>query len=108
MRFGSTESHCRSCQEIYEASDLDRHLWCPACREVVRRRGARWGRITGLVASLGLVLYLMQEVHASQRFALFYALMVALTFVLTRRIAAALVLGYYRARGRAVDGHTTE
>lgn len=108
MRFGAEESRCRSCHQVYEASDLDRYLWCPACRKLVRRRGARWARIVGFAASSGLILYLILRIHPSPRFFVFYAMMIVLTFVLTSRIAAAVVQGYYRARGGVADAHPSE
>jgi hypothetical protein len=99
MRFGASEGSCRSCQQIYPASDLDRYLWCPACRKVVRARGARWGRLVGILTSLGVAVYLAVRVHPSTRYYAFYALMLAMTYLLTSRIAVAMVQGYYRSRG---------
>jgi len=99
VRFGSSESSCRSCAQIYPASDLDRYLWCPSCRNKVRRRGAVWARLVGITASLGLAGYLYLWVHPSSRFLLFYFLTLAMTYLLTSRIAMFVVQGYYRARG---------
>jgi hypothetical protein len=99
LRFGSVDGTCQSCRSIYPASDLDRYLWCPACRKAVRARGVRWGRLVGVVASLGVALYLVLRVHPSARFLAFYALMLGMTYLLTSRIAVAVVQGYYRSRG---------
>lgn len=99
MRFGSVEGRCQSCQGLYPASDLDRYLWCPACRKAVRARGARWGRALGGLAMLGVALYLVLRVNPSARFFAFYALMLGMTYLLTSRIAVAVVQGYYRSRG---------
>jgi len=101
MRFRGDETTCRSCDQLYSASDLDRYLWCPSCRSAVRKRGAFWGRIVGVGMSLGVAAYLFIWVHPSSRFLGFYLLMLALTYVLTSRIAVAVVHGVFRARGTA-------
>lgn len=107
MRFGATETNCRSCQEIYPADDLDRYLWCARCRKAVMARGVRWGRLVGIVASLGVTLYLVLRVHPSGRYLAFYALLVGMTYMLTSRIGVVVSHGYYRARG-AAPGSTSE
>jgi hypothetical protein len=101
VRFGAEETNCRSCQQLYKASDLDRYLWCPDCRAAVNRRGARWGWLVGAVASIGVAVYLYVRVHPSGRFLAFYVLILGMTFILTRRIAVAVNHGYYRSRGGA-------
>lgn len=103
MRFGSSEGSCRSCHEIYPAGDLDRYLWCPACRKAVRAKGVRWGRLAGGLAMLGVAVYLIVRVHPSTRFFPVYALMLGMTYLLISRIAVAVVQGYYRSRGSISD-----
>lgn len=103
MRFGASETNCRSCQQLYPASDLDRYLWCPGCRKVVRKRGALWGRVVGLLASLGVATYLWLNLTMQSRFLPFYLLMLVMTYLLTNRIAHAVVLGVYRSRGGVVE-----
>lgn len=98
MRFHAAETHCRGCQQLYPGSDLDRYLWCPGCRRELRRRGARWGRLVGLVVSAAVAGYLLIRVHPSRRYLPFYLLMLGLTYLLTSRIAVAIVQGYRRAR----------
>ena len=101
MRFRADETSCRSCNELYRASDLDRYLWCPGCRRAVRNRGALWGRAVGALMSLGVAAYVLLWVHPSPRFLAFYLLMLGLTYVLTSRIAVAVVHGLCRSRGSA-------
>jgi hypothetical protein len=43
--------------------------------------------------------YLYLRVHPSSRYLLVYFLILALTYVLTSRIAMSVVQGYYRSRG---------
>ena len=99
MRFGASETNCRSCQQLYPASDLDRYLWCPGCRKTVRKRGTLWGVAVGLTASLGVLIYMWLNLTLQSRFLVFYLLLLALTYLLTSRIAHAVVYGYYRSRG---------
>ncbi len=103
MRFGSVEGSCQSCGQNYKASDLDRYLWCPACRKAVKARGSRWGRLVGGLAALGVAVYLVLRVHPSTRYLAFYALMLGMTYLLINRIAVAVVQGYYRSRGSIGD-----
>ncbi len=103
LRFGASETKCQSCQQLYPASDLDRYLWCPNCRLAVRRRGAVWGRLVGVISSLGVGSYLYVRVQPSTRFLAIYVLILGLTYVLTSRIAVAVIQGYYRARGSVAE-----
>ncbi|UCF20043.1 MAG: hypothetical protein JSU87_01120 [Gemmatimonadota bacterium] len=81
---------------------MDRYLWCPACRNEVRRHGIAWARGIGIVACAGLATYLLLRVHPSRSYLPFYLIMLAMTYLLISRIAMAVVQGYYRARGRVV------
>ncbi len=103
MRFGADETNCRSCHQLYPASDLDRYLWCPNCRATVRRRGARLGRAVGLLAGAGVALYTVLIVQPV-RLRLLWAVPALLTYVLASRIVLSVVHGYYRARGSAGPG----
>jgi hypothetical protein len=69
----------------------------------VRRRGAVWGRLVGVISSLGVGIYLYVRVHPSTRFLAIYVLVLGLTYVLTSRIAVAVIQGYYRARGNVAE-----
>ncbi len=108
MRFGATETNCRSCQQLDPASALVRYLWCPGCRKTVRKKGTMWGWIVGLVASLGVTAYVWLNLTIQSRFLAFYLLMVAMTYLLTSRIAHAVVHGYYRSRGGIIEGSPEE
>jgi hypothetical protein len=103
VRFGASETNCRSCQQLYPASDLDRYLWCPQCLRTVRKRGAMWGRIVGLVASVGVATYVWLNLTLQSQFLVFYLLLLAMTYLLTSRIVHAVVHGYYRSRGGMIE-----
>jgi hypothetical protein len=92
------ETACTSCGVSYPAGDLDRYLWCSNCRGALMKRGLRWGRIVGLVASAGLALYLYVRVQPSTRFLIIYLMLLVMTYSLTSRIAVAVVQGFYRSR----------
>ncbi len=108
MRFGANETNCRSCHQLYQVSDLDRYLWCPRCRDAVRKRGSMWGRAVGLLASLAVAAFLFFNLTMQRRFLAFYFLMLALTYVLTSRIAHAVIQGYYRSRGGMGESSSQE
>lgn len=103
MRFGTAEAACSSCGESYPAGDLDRYLWCSNCRGALKERGLRWSRIVGLVASVGLALYLYFRVQPSTRFLVIYLMLLVMTYSLTSRITVAVVQGYYRSRTTLED-----
>jgi hypothetical protein len=60
-----------------------------------------WGRLVGVVAGLSVALYVVLAVRPS-RLHLLWVLPPLMTYVLTSRIAVAVVQGYYRARGSVV------
>ncbi|MGD2153681.1 MAG: hypothetical protein PVG79_10475 [Gemmatimonadales bacterium] len=62
-----------------------------------------WGRVVGLLASLGVASYLWLNLTIQSRFLAFYLLLLAMTYLLTNRIAHAVVLGYYRSRGGMIE-----
>ncbi len=106
MAFGSDEAACRGCHALYPSSDLDRYLWCPRCREAVSRRGAVWSRTVGVLASLGVALYVAVAL-SPQRSLLLYVPVLIITYVIAARIARGVVRVYYRARGGAAGGPTS-
>lgn len=101
MRFRGEETACRSCQEIYPTSDLDRQMWCLECRRSTARRGALVGRLSGLLVAAAVGLYIIAAIDPSGQYLLLYAVVVALSYVLVGRIVRSLVQGFYHARGRA-------
>ncbi len=67
----------------------------------MNRRAALWGRGAGLLAAIGVALYVALVLDPGERYLVLYAAVVAVTYVLVGRIGNNLVKGYYRARGRA-------
>lgn len=59
------EVTCVRCLELKEQADLDRLLWCRACRRRARRRAARRGWIAGGVAAFGLALWIWLVIRPS-------------------------------------------
>jgi hypothetical protein len=62
-----------------------------------------WGRIVGLLASIGVAAYVWLNLTIQSRFLAFYLVMLAMTYLLTSRIAHAIVHGYYRSRGGMIQ-----
>jgi hypothetical protein len=92
---------CRSCQDAYPTSDLDRYLWCPSCRRGLARRAAIWGRAVGFLCAVIVGLYVATAISPGRRYLVLYAVVLILTYYLTGRIGRALAQGFYRARNRA-------
>ncbi len=62
-----------------------------------------WGRVIGLLASLGVATYLWLNLTMQSRFLPFYFLLLVMTYLLTSRIAHAVVHGYHRSRGGMIQ-----
>ncbi len=60
----------------------------------------------GVAAYVLIKFYLVLGVRPSRSLLPLYLLMLAITYILTSRIAVAVVQGYYRARGRVGPGST--
>lgn len=58
-----------------------------------------WGRAVGVLASLGVAIYMVLRLTVQSRFLFFYLVALGITYLLTSRIAHAVVHGYYRSRG---------
>ena len=105
--FGAERAECQVCHREFPTSELDRYLWCPECVARMSRRAARWGRGAGLAVALGLALWIALAIRPGPEYRWWWALPVAVTYVLVGRIARNIAVGVYRARGlgggRAAD-----
>lgn len=59
------EVTCVRCLQVHPRDDLDRLLWCKACRERARRRAVRRGWIGGLVIAALLAAWIWLVVQPS-------------------------------------------
>ncbi|MGD2067973.1 MAG: hypothetical protein PVI57_04750 [Gemmatimonadota bacterium] len=60
------EVTCVRCLEVRPTEDLDRLLWCPACRRRAARRAQRWGWLGGGVLAAVLTLWIVLAVRPSR------------------------------------------
>jgi hypothetical protein len=53
-----SEATCFRCGMTFDSSDLDRLLWCEACRTRARARASRLGWIAGVLLGAALALWI--------------------------------------------------
>lgn len=63
-RYGE-EVTCVRCLQVRDTTEVDRLLWCEACRARARRRAARRGWVVGVAAATALALWIWFGVGAS-------------------------------------------
>lgn len=88
---------CRNCGRSYPADELDRARWCERCRAVVIRRATIAGRAVGLIASLGLLAWIMTTIGSNPRFLVAWGILLAAVYFfvykLTQRVAFEIIRG---------------
>jgi hypothetical protein len=89
---------CASCQELYPHSDLDRQLWCPACREDLGRR-VRWGRhAAALLVTIPFAIWILAEGRSGPLPGWAWLLPLGAAYFLGYRIGREVMRGYVRVR----------
>jgi hypothetical protein len=91
------EIACRNCGRTYPSDRLDRLRWCDLCRAVVVRRATIVGRLTGLVAAIGLMAWIIVVIGPSPRFIIAWGILLAaiyfFVYKLTQRVAFEIIRG---------------
>jgi hypothetical protein len=95
---------CTSCAGLYPHSDLDRQLWCPACREALGRR-VRWGRHgAALAITIPFAIWILVEGRFGVLPLWAWLLPLGAAYYLGYRIGRELMRGYVRwKRGEPAD-----
>jgi hypothetical protein len=94
---------CIRCLEVQDQIELDRLLWCEACRAKARRRASRWGWGVGAVLAGALALWIFVEVEPTRLMGGWIATIVA-AFWIGSRIGSEVAYGIDRYRNqRAVE-----
>ena len=95
------EVTCVRCLEVRPTDDLDRLLWCPACRERSARRAQRWGWLGGLVLAALLSAWILLAVRPDRDLIVggWIATVVA-AFWIGSRVVRELAYGVDRYRNR--------
>lgn len=95
---------CASCADLYPHSDLDRQLWCPACRDRLSRR-VRWGRHgAALIVTVPFAIWILVEGRFGVLPLWAWLIPLAAAYYLGYRIGREIMRGYVRwKRGEPAD-----
>lgn len=106
IRSGSAESdaandglECTRCLQRRPSDELDRLLWCEACRETERAVAAIWGRRIGIAFGLGLTIWIALAVKpATGPLMALWAASILVVYRLATRLGRELIYGVARIR----------
>ncbi len=102
------EATCQRCLETQPRNDLDRLLWCDACREAVLSRAASRGWLIGLAVAVALAFWIWLYVQPSLMIGGWIGVVLA-AFYFSARVSKELLYAVARTRMRATDwGATAE
>ena len=102
------EATCQRCLETQPRHDLDRLLWCDACREAVLNRAASRGWLVGLAVAVALALWIWLYVQPSLMIGGWIGVVLA-AFYFSARVSREVLYAVARTRMRATDwGATAE
>ena len=90
---------CVRCLEVRDQMELDRLLWCEACRAQARRRAGRWGWSLGIVLAAGLAAWVLLVVQPTRMMGGWIATVVAALWI-GSRIGNEFAYGIDRYRNR--------
>jgi hypothetical protein len=89
---------CASCRDLYPHSDLDRQLWCPACRAELGRR-VRWGRhAAALLVTIPFAIWILLEGRGGVLPTWAWLLPLGAAYFLGYRIGREVMRGYVRVK----------
>lgn len=102
------EVTCIRCLEVHDVMNLDRLLWCDACRRDARNRAGWWGWLGGLVIGAGVALYVWLIVRPSVLVGAWAGTVVAATWI-GQKVMREFAYGVMRFRNRrAVEARPPE
>jgi len=90
---------CVRCLELQDQIELDRLLWCEACRAKARRRASRWGGGIGVVLAGALAFWIFVVVNPTRMIGGWVATVVAALWI-GSRIGGEVAYGVERYRNR--------
>ncbi len=96
------EATCQRCLETQPRHDLDRLLWCDACREAVLNRAASRGWLVGLAVAVALALWIWLYVQPSLMIGGWIGVVLA-AFYFSARVSRELLYAVARTRMPAAD-----
>lgn len=89
---------CVRCLIVKEQSELDRILWCDACRELARGRALGLGWWVGVAVAGGLVAYIWLVIEPSRALMGAWVGLTLAAFYLAVRVTKEFVYGVQRLR----------
>jgi hypothetical protein len=98
-RFGD-EITCVRCLEVKDSVEMDRLLWCRACRAAALGRATRRGWGVGIAASLALGLWIWVAVEPTDLVPGGWLATVVAAAWIVARVARELFFGFERAHNR--------
>ena len=103
---GGPEERCRSCRRLYPQSELDQRLWCPPCRDRVKRLSRIGSHVTALVVTVPFGIWVLVSASTEVLSPMAWLLPLAAAYYLGWRIGREVVKGWVKLRN--TDGHGTE
>lgn len=94
------EVTCVRCLEVRDQAELDRLLWCEACRRSARADAARWGWIAGGVAAAALALWIWLVIQPSNLVIGGWIATVVAALWIGSKVAREIAYGIERYRNR--------
>ncbi len=102
----SPEAACQRCLQTQPRHDLDRLLWCDACKEAAQNRAASRGWFIGLAVAVALALWIWLYVQPSLLIGGWIGVVLA-AFYFSARMSREVLYGVARTRVRATDRGAT-
>ena len=99
----SLEATCLLCLETKPREDLDRLLWCDACKEAIQARAARRSWYVGLAVALVLALWIWLYIQPSLLIGGWIGVVLS-AFYLSARVAREVLYTVARMRSPADGG----
>lgn len=94
---------CVRCLELRDVLELDRMLWCDACRHNARERAGWWGWLGGVLIGAGVALYIWLGIQPTALVGGWIGIVFAATW-LGRKVVQEIAYGVMRVRNaRAVE-----
>lgn len=94
------ERRCASCREIYPNSALDQRLWCPPCRDALKRRARIGSHLAALVVTVPFGIWILVTGSSEVLSPLAWVMPLGAAYYLGWRIGRELIEGWVRLQAR--------
>lgn len=90
---------CRNCGRERPADRLDRLRWCDRCRREVIRRATTVARITAVLGTLLLMVWVLTAIGPTPRFLIGWLVLIAAVYFFLYKLTQRVAFEVIRARG---------